>query len=86
MNGDLPAIWPHLTDEESRIAQENLDRYIELSWEIYEDLQRQKQAVRQPLVLVLSLASQSRTLRMGTPPISCSPLICFVILSLSFLV
>ncbi len=40
MNGDLPAIWPHLTDEESRMAQENLDRYLELAWEIYEDLQQ----------------------------------------------
>ena len=40
MNGDLPAIWQHLTGEESRIAQENLDRYLELAWEIYEELQQ----------------------------------------------
>ncbi len=34
--GDL---YPGLTDEERRIAAENLDQYLELAWEIFEEVQ-----------------------------------------------
>jgi len=34
--GDL---YPGLSDEERRIAAENLDQYLELAWEIFEDVQ-----------------------------------------------
>jgi len=30
--GDL---YPELTDEERQIAMENLDRYLELAWEVW---------------------------------------------------
>jgi hypothetical protein len=33
--GDL---YPGLSDEERTIAVENLDRYLELAWEIFEDV------------------------------------------------
>ncbi|MGC9224934.1 MAG: hypothetical protein ACP5E2_13485 [Terracidiphilus sp.] len=36
---DLKDLYPALTDEELRIAVENLDRYLELAWEIIEDAQ-----------------------------------------------
>ena len=32
---DLRELYPSLTDEELIIAQENLDRYLKLAWEIY---------------------------------------------------
>lgn len=34
--GDL---YPGLIDEERKIAAENLDRYLELAWEIFEEMQ-----------------------------------------------
>jgi hypothetical protein len=34
--GDL---YPGLTDEERSIAAENLDRYLELAWEVWEESQ-----------------------------------------------
>lgn len=34
--GDL---YPGLTDEEQKIAVENLDRYLELAWEVWEERQ-----------------------------------------------
>ena len=36
---ELKNLYPTLTDEELRIALENLDRYLELAWEIIEDAQ-----------------------------------------------
>jgi hypothetical protein len=36
---ELKNLYPTLTDEELRIALENLDRYLELAWEIVEDAQ-----------------------------------------------
>jgi len=36
MNIDvLKKLYPTLSDEELVIAQENLDRYLKLAWEIY---------------------------------------------------
>lgn len=35
--GDL---YPGLSDEERKIAAENLDRYLELAWEIWEEQSR----------------------------------------------
>ncbi len=32
-------LYEGLNDEELRIAEESLDRYLELAWEIYEELQ-----------------------------------------------
>jgi hypothetical protein len=31
-------LYPTLTDEELRTACDNLDAYLELAWEIYEDM------------------------------------------------
>jgi hypothetical protein len=36
---ELKDLFPNLSCEELRIAEENLDRYLELAWEIYEDTQ-----------------------------------------------
>jgi hypothetical protein len=36
---EIEEFCPGLTDEERRIAAENLDRYLELAWEIFEDVQ-----------------------------------------------
>jgi len=35
----LDNLYPELTEEERNEAAENLDRYLTLAWEIYEDLQ-----------------------------------------------
>jgi hypothetical protein len=35
-------LYPALTNEELQIARENLDTYLELAWEIYEDVQAQE--------------------------------------------
>jgi hypothetical protein len=35
-------LYPALTNEELQIARENLDAYLELAWEIYEDVQAQE--------------------------------------------
>jgi hypothetical protein len=32
-------LYPGLTNEERKVAAENLDRYLELAWEIFEDVQ-----------------------------------------------
>jgi hypothetical protein len=32
-------LYPTLTEEELQIARENLDAYLELAWEIYEEIQ-----------------------------------------------
>jgi len=32
----LRDLHPALSDEERKIAEENLDRYLELAWEIYQ--------------------------------------------------
>jgi hypothetical protein len=34
---------PDLTEEELQIARENLDAYLELAWEIFEDMRAQEQ-------------------------------------------
>jgi hypothetical protein len=40
MNADvLRKLYPSLTDEELRIAGENLDAYLALAWEIFQDMQ-----------------------------------------------
>jgi hypothetical protein len=36
---DIGDLYPGLTDEERRVAAENLDQYLELAWEIFEDVQ-----------------------------------------------
>lgn len=35
----LKALWPRLNDDELADARENLDAYLALAWEIYEDIQ-----------------------------------------------
>jgi hypothetical protein len=37
-NESLRALYPALTDEEQKIAEETLDRFLELAWEIYQTL------------------------------------------------
>jgi hypothetical protein len=32
-------LYPGFTDEERQIAMENLDRYLELAWEVWEENQ-----------------------------------------------
>lgn len=45
MNDDVwKELYPALTDEELQIARENLDAYLELAWEIYEDAQVEERA------------------------------------------
>ena len=39
--GDL---YPGLTDEERKVAAENLDQYLELAWEIFEDVQARERS------------------------------------------
>jgi hypothetical protein len=34
----IKALYPQLTEEERKICSENLDRYLELAWELYEQL------------------------------------------------
>ena len=41
----LRVLYPTLSDEELAMARENLDRYLLLAWEIYEDLKIASQAV-----------------------------------------
>lgn len=36
---EIAELYPGLTDEERSIAAENLDRYLELAWEIFEEAQ-----------------------------------------------
>jgi hypothetical protein len=33
----LKVLYPNLSPEELELAEENLDRYLSLAWEIYED-------------------------------------------------
>ena len=35
----LRDLHPALADEEQKVAEENLDRYLELAWEIYQAMQ-----------------------------------------------
>ncbi len=37
MNEDLAALYPDLSPEELELAKENIDRYLSLAWEIFED-------------------------------------------------
>jgi hypothetical protein len=47
MNADaLRKLYPSLTDEELRIAGENLDAYLALAWEIYQDMQAESASSR----------------------------------------
>jgi hypothetical protein len=39
MKEDIGGLYPRMTDEERMIAAENLDRYLELAWEIWEESQ-----------------------------------------------
>jgi len=41
----LEALYPNLSEEELAEAADNLDRYLTLAWEIYEDLQTQNRAL-----------------------------------------
>ena len=36
---ELGDLYPELTDEEQKTAAENLDLYLELAWEIFEEAQ-----------------------------------------------
>lgn len=48
----LRALYPGLTGDELRIASENLDAYLELAWEIFEDIRAQAAPVdRDPVQL-----------------------------------
>ena len=40
----MKQIWPSLTDEEIEIAQANLDRYLEVAWEVFEEVQEKQQS------------------------------------------
>ncbi|MGA3080573.1 MAG: hypothetical protein ABSD44_04220 [Terracidiphilus sp.] len=45
MIGDLwKECYPTLTGDELQIARETLDAYLELAWEIYEEVREQEQA------------------------------------------
>ena len=37
MREQLRALYPDLSDEELETAEENLNRYLELAWDIWED-------------------------------------------------
>lgn len=39
MKEKIVEMFPGLSDAEQQVAAENLDRYLELAWEIYQDLQ-----------------------------------------------
>jgi len=39
MQKERELLWPTLTDEERRIAEENLSRYLEIAWDIWNELQ-----------------------------------------------
>ena len=41
---ELKILYPNLSAEELVIAKENLDRYILLAWEIFEDLEMERRA------------------------------------------
>jgi hypothetical protein len=35
--GELKSLYPHLSEADLAVARENLDRYLILAWEIFED-------------------------------------------------
>ena len=37
-DGEFKQLYPTLSDDELNIARENLDRYLELAWEIFEEM------------------------------------------------
>jgi len=37
MKNKIVDLFPQLSEEEQRIAAENLDRYLELAWEIWQE-------------------------------------------------
>jgi hypothetical protein len=39
-NENLEFLYPALSDADRKIAQEILDRYLELAWEIWEESQK----------------------------------------------
>jgi hypothetical protein len=41
---EITDLYPELTYEERDIAAENLDRYLELAWEIFEDVQARERS------------------------------------------
>lgn len=41
----LKKLFPSLRDDELQTARENLDAYLELAWEIYEDIKAGTDAV-----------------------------------------
>lgn len=44
----LKALYPALSPGELLIAKENLDRYLLLAWEIYKDLERERESALTP--------------------------------------
>lgn len=40
---EIADLYPGLTDKERKIATENLDQYLELAWEIFEEVQEREQ-------------------------------------------
>jgi hypothetical protein len=54
----LKKLYPKLSDEELVIAKENLDRYLLVAWEIYEDLQKSKTDALTPSSLSPSINSK----------------------------
>ena len=36
---EVKDLYPNLTDEELALARENLDGYLEIAWEIFEDME-----------------------------------------------
>jgi hypothetical protein len=35
---ELQRLYPHLTDDELSLAAEHLDRYLEIAWEIMQEI------------------------------------------------
>ncbi len=55
------ALYPGLSQEELELAKENLDRYLSLAWEIYEDsLLSHHESVAPSLAPDLAVASRGK--------------------------
>lgn len=62
---NLRVLYPTLSDEELAVARENLDRYLLLAWEVYEDLKIAAQAA--PLTVQSSDCTMSIKVDSHTP-------------------
>jgi hypothetical protein len=63
MNEDiatLKALYPNLSPEELELAKENVDRYLSLAWEIFEDSRLAARCEPHPSSLDSNLAVPSK--------------------------